>query len=74
MLISDELIVGGGHREGAEQSAFLWAVGISDGEDAWEVPLPSLPVKGGSALGPDGEIYVTLENGQLLGLAPPTSD
>jgi len=74
VLISDELIVGGGHREGAEQSAFLWAVGISDGEDAWEVPLPSLPVKGGSALGPDGKIYVTLENGQLLGLAPPTSD
>lgn len=74
VLISDELIVGGGHREGAEQSAFLWAVGISDGEDVWEVPLPSLPVKGGSALGPDGSIYVTLENGQLLGLAPPTSD
>ena len=66
VVISGDTIVGGGHREGAELSPVLCAIDIPSGEDLWEKTLPSLPVKGGIAFGPDGAIYVTSENGELM--------
>ncbi len=39
---------------------------VKDGKDVWLEKLPSVPVKGGSAIDHQGNIYVTLENGELM--------
>ena len=63
-IIADEVLLGGGHPDGKEEP-FLLALNVADGSTHWHHPLPALPVKGGTALGQDGSIYVALENGQL---------
>ena len=60
----------GGHLEDDASSAFLAAMDTETGEDIWFAPLPCPPVKGGATLGYDGTIYVVLENGSLICLAP----
>ena len=55
-----------GHPDGNESETFLVAIDTADGSDRWIEKLPALAVKGGTAIGHDGRIYVSLENGQLL--------
>jgi hypothetical protein len=43
---------------------------VESGKDIWSHELPSTPVKGGTALDSAGRIYVTMENGQLVGYQP----
>jgi len=69
-IVSSDRLLGAGHLEGKPDAAFLTVVNIKDGSELWSHPLPSLPVKGGTAIDRDGRIYVTLENGQLLCFAP----
>ena len=43
---------------------------IRDGADLWLEELPALAVKGGIAIDARQQIYLALENGQLLCFAP----
>ena len=70
-ILSDEAMIGGGHRDGEDKEARLWAIDVRNGEDRWEKQLPALPVKGGVALGANGSVYVALENGELICFATP---
>ncbi len=50
---------------------FLAAVRMKDGKDAWTVDLPSPVVKGGTAVNHQGQIFVSLENGEVRCYAAP---
>ena len=67
---TESVLMAGGHLEDDASSAFLAAIDTETGEDIWFAPLPCPPVKGGATLGYDGTIYVVLENGSLICLAP----
>jgi outer membrane protein assembly factor BamB len=70
-IVSDPILLVAGHAEGAEP--FLAAMTMDDGTDRWYQTLPALAVKGGTAIDPQGRIFVTLENGQLLCFVPKAS-
>ena len=59
-----------GHPDEREEDAFLVAINVEDGSDTWLEKLPSVAVKGGTAISANGRIYVSLENGQLLCFEP----
>ncbi len=69
-VIADDTLLATCHPEGNEQAAILVAMNISDGQDRWSHQLPSLAVKGGTSIDHQGQIFVTLENGQLLCFVP----
>jgi outer membrane protein assembly factor BamB len=64
-VASAELLVATGHPDKNPDKAFLVAIKISDGTDAWSHALPSDAVKGGTAVDANGRVFVALENGQL---------
>lgn len=55
-----------GRWESGRDSCFLAAVDVETGRPLWKVPLPDRAVPWGIALGPAGQILVTLENGNIL--------
>ncbi len=59
-----------GHREEMPEESFLLAINTKDGSEQWNQKLPAGAVKGGTAIDPQGRIYVALENGQLLCFGP----
>lgn len=59
-----------GHVRHELDNAFLCAINIKDGSDAWRLKLPSLAVKAGTAMDHAGNIYVSLDNGKLLCYEP----
>ncbi len=59
-------LLAAGHAEATPKEGFLASVRIKDGKDNWQLALPSVPVKGGTAMDHRGRIYATLENGQLV--------
>jgi outer membrane protein assembly factor BamB len=65
-VVTDRALMATGHPDGSESEAFLASINTADGMAHWTEKLPALPVKGGTAVGHDGRIYVSLENGQLL--------
>ena len=65
-VITDDQLLAAGHTGNVDINPFLAAVNIKDGKDAWSHPLPSTPVKGGTAMDASGRIFVTMENGELL--------
>ena len=69
-VVSDEMILAGGHPDLQEDSPFLVAIDATNGTDRWIAPLPSIPVKGGVSIGHDGRILVSMENGRLLCFKP----
>jgi outer membrane protein assembly factor BamB len=69
-IVSANQVLATGHAERTPDAAFLWAINVKDGTDAWSHPLPSQPVKGGTAIDGTGRVYVALENGQLHCFAP----
>jgi outer membrane protein assembly factor BamB len=69
-VISPDRVIAAGHPDNARDAAFLAAINIKDGSDAWLEKLPANAVKGGTAIGHDGKLYVALENGQLLCFSP----
>ena len=68
-IVGDEKLLATGHPDLKEDQAFVAAVDVKTGADAWLQKLPANVVKGGSAIDRDGNIYVALENGQLLRFA-----
>ena len=69
-MISENQLLATGHPDGAPDKAFLAAINMKDGTDAWLQKLPADAVKGGTAIDHRGRIYVSLENGRLLCFAP----
>ena len=69
-IVSKDRLIAGGHLGVNEQSAFLAAINVKDGKDVWRIKLPSIPVKGGTAIDHRGRIYVVTQSGQLLCFAP----
>ncbi len=69
-VISPERLVATGHPDQSPENAFLVAMNIKDGSDAWMEKLPADAVKGGTSIDHRGRLYVALENGQLLCFAP----
>jgi len=65
-IVSGDRLLATGHTEAAPDQPFVVAMRVKDGSDIWLQELPSLPVKGGTAIDHQGRVYVTLENGQLL--------
>ena len=62
-------------QSGAElDQSFLAAVNLKDGSDLWVKALPAGAVKGGSATDQQGNIFVVLNNGQLMCFEPDQSN
>ncbi len=71
-VVSDDRLLVAGHPDEAPEQAFLAAMTIEDGKDAWLQPLPANAVKGGAAVDGTGRIFVSLENGRLMCFKPAT--
>jgi outer membrane protein assembly factor BamB len=71
--VCDNLIVGTGHSEAEPTKPFIVAIEPETGKTVWQHELPADAVKGGIAVDAKGQIYVTLENGQLLSYVGKTS-
>ncbi len=65
-------LLAAGHPDEKPEESFLTAINIKDGSDLWTQSLPSVAVKGGTAINHQGEIFVSLENGKLLCYEPVT--
>ncbi len=69
-IVSETQLLATGHVDQSPDDAFLAAINIKDGSQAWRIPIPADAVKGGAAIDHDGRIYVSLENGRLLCFSP----
>ena len=69
-IVSDEVLLAAGHTgaDGAKTS-FLAAIDLQDGRDLWREDLAGPVVKGGTAVNHQRQIFVSLENGQILAFA-----
>jgi outer membrane protein assembly factor BamB len=65
-VVSKKQLLATGHPDAKPEQAFLAAINIADGSDAWLKVLPANVVKGGTAVDHTGRIFITLENGRLL--------
>ncbi|MFK5921849.1 MAG: PQQ-binding-like beta-propeller repeat protein [Verrucomicrobiota bacterium] len=65
-IVSGDQLLSTGHPDEKPEEAFMALTNVKDGKDVWLMKLPALPVKGGSAIDHLGNIYLTLENGELL--------
>ena len=54
-----------GHPDAEPKQAFLAAINMADGSDAWLQELRANVVKGGTAVDHAGRIFITLEDGSL---------
>lgn len=69
-VATDDTLLATCHPDGNEQEVALVAMNTIDGKDLWSHPLPSLAVKGGTSMDHQAQIFVTLENGQLMCFQP----
>jgi len=69
-IVGDDGLLAAGHTgpDGVDTS-FLAAINAADGSDLWLEKLPGPVVKGGTAINHQGQIFVALENGQILAFA-----
>ncbi len=69
-IVSGDQLLGAGHLDDKPEEPFLVAINIKDGKDLWKIPLPANCVKGGAAIDQNRNIYLALEDGQLLCFQP----
>lgn len=69
-VVTENTLMATGHPDAQESEAFLVSINTEDGSDNWIESIPANAVKGGTSMGHDGRIYVSLENGQLLCYEP----
>ena len=65
-IVSGDQLLSTGHPDEKPEEAFMALTNVKDGKDVWFEKLPAVPVKGGSAIDHEGNIYVALENGELM--------
>jgi len=64
-----DLLAAGHTGQDGKDTSFLAAISVEDGSDLWAKPLPGPVVKGGTAINHRGQIFVSLENGQIIAFA-----
>jgi hypothetical protein len=69
IVASDVLLAAGHTGRDAADTSFLAAINLKDGSDLWLHNLPGPVVKAGTAANRQGQIFVSLENGQILAFA-----
>jgi hypothetical protein len=70
-VVGPNYLLATGHSDSQPDKPLIAAIDIRDGRQLWQHPLPADAVKGGSAVDARGQIYVTLENGQLVSFRAP---
>ena len=65
-VTKDVLLAAGDRPADGARGAFLAAINVGDGQDIWREPLPAKVVKGGLAVNAAGQVFVSLENGELV--------
>ena len=66
-IVGDEAFLAAGHSSpDAAESSFLAAVKLEDGSSLWLKKLPGPVVKGGTAINHRGQVFVSLESGEVL--------
>ena len=53
-------------KPGVDVDSVVAAIRIEDGSGLWLAELPGPVVKGGTAINHKGQVFVSLENGQIL--------
>jgi outer membrane protein assembly factor BamB len=69
-VVSGDVLLATGHTAGNPHEPFLVAIRTDDGSDLWLHKIPADAVKGGTAVDSRGNIFVALEDGQLLCFSP----
>jgi outer membrane protein assembly factor BamB len=69
-IVTPQRLLASAHPDADPSDNFLVATNIKDGGDVWRVSLPAQAVTGGLAMDHESRIYVSLENGKLMCLAP----
>lgn len=64
-----DLLAAGHTGQDGNDTSFLAAINVQNGSDFWVEKLPGPVVKGGTAVNHQGQIFVSLENGQILAFA-----
>jgi outer membrane protein assembly factor BamB len=74
-VVGPNQLLAAGHTEvdGADTS-FVATVSLEDGNAIWVERLRGPAVKGGLAMDRGGRVFVSLENGRVLGFVPPQAD
>jgi len=68
--VAGDVLLAAGHTGlTADDTSFLAAIDTEDGSRLWQTRLPGPVVKGGTAVNHRGQIFVSLETGQVLSLA-----
>lgn len=70
-IVTEKTLLATGHVNPDGGDSFLVSLNTADGSDRWMESLPADAVKGGAAIGHDGRIFLTLENGNLHCYSPP---
>ena len=74
LALCEQVLLVAGHTDTAPDKPFLEAMDATTGKQLWKHPLPADTVKAGLAINAQGEIFVTLETGELLCFRAPISD
>ena len=69
IVTADALLAAGHTGLEAADTSFLAAIKLEDGSALWLQKLPGPVVKAGTAVNHQGQIFVSLENGQVLAFA-----
>ncbi|MBX3420029.1 MAG: PQQ-binding-like beta-propeller repeat protein [Pirellulaceae bacterium] len=73
VAICSNALIACGHTEAQQNQSQLMAIDFATGQRLWSHPLPADAVKSGLAIDAGSNIFVTLENGQLLCFAGPSN-
>ena len=69
-VVADDALLAAGHTGlDAADTSFLAAVNLKDGSDLWLQKLPGPVVKASTAVNHQGQVFVSLETGQMLAFA-----
>ena len=69
IVAPDALLTAGHTGLDAADTTFLAAVNLEDGSELWREPLPAPVIQAGTAVNHQGQIFVSLETGQILAFA-----
>jgi outer membrane protein assembly factor BamB len=69
-IVAENALLAAGHTgPESKDTSFLAAIDLDSGSDRWLEELPGPVVKSGAAVNHQGQIFISLENGQVLAFA-----
>lgn len=63
-------LLAAGHIDEKPEESFVALIDVASGADIWLEKLPSVPVKGGTAIDAAGRVLVVMENGEMRCFGP----